>query len=113
MVFGAGGKRNGTRRPMAADLNSIGRFLDDEDRSRPKKVVPVRFVCGCPAGHLDDIDWRTFAHRQKGPSCGRTMWIEERGTTGDIAETMVGSDCGITSRSLYDALGIESRSLGT
>jgi hypothetical protein len=96
-----------------SDLNSVGRFPDDEDRSRPKKVVPVRFVCGCPAGHLDDIDWRTFAHRQKGPSCGRRMWLEERGTTGDIAETMVGCECGIPPRSLYDALGIESRALGT
>jgi len=110
---GPGGQWRRRRLVRWSDLNSTGRFPDDEERSRPKKVVPVRFVCGCPAGHLDDIDWRTFAHRQRGPSCGRRMWIEERGTTGDIAETVVGCDCGITSRSLYDALGIESRSLGT
>jgi hypothetical protein len=110
---GPGGQWRRRRLVRWSDLNSSGRFPDDEDRSRPKKVVPVRFVCGCPAGHLDDIDWRTFAHRQKGPSCGRRMWIEERGTTGDIAETLVGCDCGITPRSLYDALGIESRALGT
>jgi hypothetical protein len=110
---GPGGQWRRRRLVRWSDLNSAGRFPDDEDRSRPKKIVPVRFVCGCPAGHLDDIDWRTFAHRQKGPSCGRRMWLEERGTTGDIAETMVGSDCGITPRSLYDALGIESRALGT
>ena len=110
---GPGGQWRRRRLVRWSDLNSTGRFPDDEDRSRPKKVVPVRFVCGCPAGHLDDIDWRTFAHRQKGPSCGRRMWLEERGTTGDIAETMVGCDCGIAPRSLYDALGIESRALGT
>ena len=110
---GPGGQWRRRRLVRWRDLNTTGRFQDDEDKSRPKKVVPVRFVCGCPAGHLDDIDWRTFAHRQKGPSCGRTMWIEERGTTGDIAETMVGCDCGIAPRSLYDTLGIESRSLGT
>src|SRR5271169_5921894 len=110
---GPGGQWRRRRLVRWGDLNSTGRFPDDEDRSRPKKVVPVRFVCGCPAGHLDDIDWRTFAHRQKGPSCGRRMWLEERGTTGDIAETMVGCDCGIPPRSLYDALGIESRALGT
>ena len=40
------------------------------------------------------------------------MWIEERGTTGDIVETVVGCDCGIAPRSLYDALGVESRALG-
>ena len=39
------------------------------------------------------------------------MWLDERGTTGDIAETMVGCDCGIAPRSLYDALGIESRAV--
>jgi hypothetical protein len=96
-----------------SDLTSTGDFRDDEDRSRRKKVVPVRFVCGCPAGHIDDIDWRVFAHQQKGPSCGRRMWLEERGTTGDISETVVGCDCGIPPRALYDALGIESRALGT
>ena len=76
---GPGGQWRRRRLVRWIDLNTTGRFLDDEDKSRPKKVVPVRFVCGCPAGHLDDIDWRTFAHRQKGPSCGRPMWIEERG----------------------------------
>jgi len=39
--------------------------------------------------------------------------IEERGTSGDISDTVVGCDCGIARRSLYDALGIESRALGT
>jgi len=96
-----------------SDLTSTGDFRDDEDKSRRKKVVPVRFVCGCPAGHLDDIDWRVFAHQHQGPSCGRRMWIEERGTSGDIAETVIGCECGIAPRSLYDALGIESRALGT
>jgi hypothetical protein len=109
---GPGGQWRRRRLVRWSDLNSIGRFLDDEDRSWPKKVVPVRFVCGCPAGHLDDIDWRTFVHG-KSPSCGRRMWIEERGTTGDIAETVVGCECGVASRSLYDALGIQSRALGT
>jgi hypothetical protein len=109
---GPGGQWRRRRLVRWSDLNSTGRFPDDEDKSRPKKVVPVRFVCGCPAGHLDDIDWRTFVHG-KGPSCGRRMWIEERGTTGDIAETVIGCECGVRARSLYDTLGIESRSLGT
>jgi hypothetical protein len=95
-----------------SDLNTLGRFPDDQDKSRPKKVIPVRFVCGCPAGHLDDIDWRAFLHG-KVPSCGRRMWIEERGTSGDISETMIGCECGIAVRSLYDALGIDTWALGT
>ena len=76
------------RRLVRWDELTNGRFRDDEDRSRrAKKVVPVRFVCGCPRGHLDDLDWRVFAHRSSGPSCGRRMWLEERGTSGDISET--------------------------
>lgn len=99
---------------MRWDELTNGRFRDDEDRSRrAKKVVPVRFVCGCPRGHLDDLDWRVFAHRSSGPSCRRRMWLEERGTSGDISETMVGCECGIAPRPLYDALGIETRALGT
>ena len=102
------------RRLVRWDELTNGRFRDDEDRSRrPKKVVPVRFVCGCPRGHLDDLDWRVFAHRSSGPSCGRRMWLEERGTSGDISETMVGCECNIPPRPLYDALGIETRALST
>jgi hypothetical protein len=109
---GPGGQWRRRRLVRWSDLNSTGRFPDDQAKSRPKKVIPVRFVCGCPAGHLDDIDWRVFVHG-KGPSCGRRMWIEERGTTGDIADTWIGCECGVRARSLYDALAIESRALGT
>ena len=31
------------------------RFIDDDGKR--KKVVPVRFVCGCRLGHIDDLDW--------------------------------------------------------
>jgi hypothetical protein len=41
------------------------------------------------------------------------MWLEERGTSGDISETVVGCECRIAPRALYDALGIETRALGT
>jgi hypothetical protein len=41
------------------------------------------------------------------------MWLEERGTSGDISETGVGCECRIPPRALYDALGIETRALGT
>jgi Domain of unknown function (DUF1998) len=101
------------RRLVRVDDLVNGRFRDDEDGARAKHIVPVRFVCGCPRGHLDDLDWRVFAHHGTGPSCGRRMWLEERGTSGDISETVVGCECGIQPRPLYDALGIETRALGT
>jgi hypothetical protein len=40
------------------------------------------------------------------------MWIEERGTSGDIAETVIGCECDVRPRSLYDAFGIETGPLG-
>lgn len=102
------------RRLVRFDVLVNGKFRDDDVRpTRNVQVVPVRFVCGCPRGHLDELDWRVFAHRSTGPSCGRAMWIEERGTSGDISETVVGCECGVQPRPLYDALGLDTRALGT
>ena len=111
---GPGGQWRRRRLVRWSELERGG-FIDDEERSRrPRKMLPVRFVCGCPHGHLDDIDWRVYAHRdrERAAACRRRMWLEERGTTGDIAETVAGCDCGITPRSLYEALGIEARAFG-
>ncbi len=102
------------RRLLRFDALANGKFRDDTTRpTRTVQVVPVRFVCGCPRGHLDELDWRVFAHRGTGPSCGRAMWLEERGTSGDISETVVGCECAIAPRPLYDALGFDTRALGT
>jgi hypothetical protein len=47
-------------------LNDKGRhtcFDDGEQRPGDGRVVPIRFVAGCPSGHLQDIYWRLFVHR--------------------------------------------------
>ena len=75
------------------------RFRDDDGQWKP--VVPVRFVCGCRRGHIDDLDWRAFVHRS-GASCERPLWLEERGTGGDLGDTFAVCDCG-EGRSLYEA----------
>lgn len=85
-----------------------GVFRDPDEGKQP--VVPVRFVCGCPHGHIDDLDWRAYVHG-RGAECSRPMWLEERGTSGDIGETYAGCDCG-QERSLYEALGIDTAALG-
>lgn len=82
----------------------------DPDDGRRKHLTPVRFVCACRKGHTDDVDWRTFAHRGK-TECRRTLWIEERGTSGEVTDTWVGCDCG-QKRQLYDALDINTLALG-
>ncbi|MYA86670.1 MAG: DUF1998 domain-containing protein [Acidimicrobiaceae bacterium] len=87
------------------------RALDDgRRRFDSKAVVPTRFVRACPKGHVDDLDWSGFAHRG-GERCRRQLWLDERGTTGDLAELVVRCDCG-KSRRLYEATEFEHRPLG-
>ena len=85
------------------------------DRSRRRfdgnPVVPTRFVRACPRGHVDDIDWVRFAHGGD-RGCGRQLWLDEVGTTGDLAELIVRCDCG-KSRRLYEASELTENPLGT
>ncbi len=66
-------------------------------------VVPIRFVRACKNGHVGDIHWRNFVHRGE-ISCQRDLWIEERGTTGDLGDVWIVCDCGST-RTISDAAG--------
>ena len=85
-----------------------GRFRDEDGKRKP--VVPVRFVCGCRRGHIDDLDWRRFVH-QSGRTCKRPLWLEERGTGADIGDTFGVCDCG-EERSLYEASSPGTGALG-
>lgn len=66
-----------------------------------KEVVPVRFVQACANGHIDDIDWHAFLH-ESGDPCRRQLWVDERGTTGDLTNVTIRCDCG-RSRSMATA----------
>ena len=90
-------------------LNGQRRFVDEYNKRQP--VVPVRFVSGCRRGHIDDLNWRGFVHQGADP-CERPLWLEERGTSGDIIDTFGICDCG-AQRSLSEAFGFESGALGT
>ena len=87
------------------------RALDDRRRFDGKSVVPTRFVRACPRGHVDDLDWSGFAHGG-GERCRRQLWLDERGTTGDLAELVVRCECK-KSRRLYEATEFEHRPLGS
>lgn len=63
------------------------------DRERPVKTVPIRFVQACPRGHVSDINWKLFVHGQD-DSCSRPLWIDERGTSGDLTDVFVRCECG-------------------
>jgi hypothetical protein len=87
--------------------------LDDKGRFDGRPVVATRFVRGCPKGHVDDLDWHGFVHGI-GSECPRSrqLWLDERGTSGDLAELFVRCECG-RSRSLYEATELEMNPLGT
>lgn len=81
-------KSHGRSRPLChrTALRQGRLVIDDlKGKSRRWPVVPVRFVQGCPNGHISDIDWRKVVHGE-GVSCGGLLWLDERGTTGDLTE---------------------------
>lgn len=90
-----------------------GKFIDRDQKKR--SVVPVRFVRACRAGHIGDIDWYAFTHN--GPSdCakqGRQLFIDERGTSGDLTEVWVRCECGKAERSMAQAAVLANHALGS
>ena len=60
---------------------------------------------------MDDLDWAGFVH---GPddNCRRQLWLDERGTTGDLSELAVRCECG-KRRSLHEATELDQNPLGT
>gem|GEM_PF-4865812 len=85
--------------------------LDDRGRFEKLRVVPTRFVRACPRGHVDDIDWHWFVYgAESGCPRSRQLWLDERGTNGDLSDLVVRCECG-ASRRLSDATQFEMRPL--
>lgn len=76
-----------------------GKFRDEDKKKW--HVVPVRFVRACRGGHIGDIEWRVFVHGGAS-DCPRQLWIDERGTSGDLSEVFVRCECG-AARSMIEA----------
>lgn len=74
------------------DLDSKGRRRFQFDDGRKSDVTPIRFVCACDKGHLQDIDWRWVVHGST--PCQEPMWVEEKGTSADPADTSIACGCG-------------------
>ncbi len=110
----AGGGSN-VRSRLLVHRNSLtkGRFIDGARKSQA--VVPIRFVRACILGHIGDIAWRKFVHHDEEKSdCGRQLWVDEFGHSGDIAEIQIRCECG-KRRQLAEAIGkegFESGALG-
>jgi hypothetical protein len=85
-----------------------GRYYRNRE---PHKVVPVRFVQACTRGHVSDIEWRLFVHG-KGDECRRDpLWMDERGTSGDLTAITIRCECG-KSKALSAATKVDDFPLG-
>ena len=102
---GAGEERERSRRLVHR------KGLDEKGRFDGRPVVATRFVRACPKGHVDDLDWQRFVHGVE-DNCRRQLWLDERGTSGDLADLVVRCECG-KSRSLYEATLLEMNPLST
>lgn len=103
--------KQGFRRRRLVHLNSLdgGKYRDADGKKL--SVVPVRFVRACKKGHVGDIDWKAFVHGTSAP-CPRDLWMEERGTTGDLDEIWIVCDCG-AQRAMSQAARMDLRALGS
>jgi hypothetical protein len=96
------GRPGRARRLVHRTALTKGRFID-EDRTA-LHVLPVRFVQACRKGHIDDIDWYAFVHQGQ-TDCKlahRALWMDERGTSGDLAEVVIRCECK-TERPFFEA----------
>ena len=85
-----------------------GKYRDDDGKRYP--VVPVRFVRACPHGHVGDIEWHPFVHGTNN-SCRLELFVEERGTSGDLDSIWIRCSCG-QERAMSQAARMDLGALG-
>jgi len=101
-----GGERERSRRLVHRKaLDAKGRFDD-------RQVVATRFVRACPKGHVDDLNWYLFVHGDEGDGCKRQLWLDERGTGGDLGDLVVRCECG-RQRGMHEASVLALTPLGS
>ena len=74
------------------DLDTKGRRKFAFDDGVKSEVTPIRFVCACENGHLQDLSWRWVVHGAT--PCREPMWVQEKGTSADPADTSIACGCG-------------------
>ena len=88
------------------------RALDEKGRFDGNEVVATRFVRACPRGHVDDLDWHGFVHRGE-RDCKGQLWLDERGTGGDLGDLTVRCQACKKTRGMHEAAEFETFALGT
>jgi hypothetical protein len=106
--YGQKGLFERRRRLVPQDALTSGKYRDENRKLQA--VVPVRFVRACPSGHIGDINWYEFVHQGR-TDCRRELWIDERGTSGDLGDVWVRCDCK-AERQMGDATNFGTYPLG-
>ncbi|MEB3123878.1 MAG: DUF1998 domain-containing protein [Snowella sp.] len=107
-TFSANGKEYRTRPLLTWGAVKGGARFDGQKIS----VVPVRFVQACVNGHLDDIDWYGFVHKDSQTACRGQLWLDEGGSGNDFEEIFVRCEACKARRPLSQAKLKESKVLG-
>lgn len=95
-------------RPLVSRMDLVkGSYERDRKKHR---VVPVRFVQACLRGHVSDIGWQVFVHGNE-DKCRRALWMDERGTSGDLTDITIRCECG-KSKALSAATKLNDVPLG-
>ena len=91
---GDGAPRSSRRRRMVqwTNLDPPARKRYRDEAGKAHDVTPLRFVCGCENGHLQDVPWRWIVHGDT--PCDQPLNLEEAGTSGDPRDTRVVCGCG-------------------
>lgn len=82
-----------------------------EEDGKLYSIVPIRFVRACPRGHVGDIDWNAFVHGHDSDCNGKELYVEDRGTTGDLDSVWIRCACG-QARAMSQAARISLGALG-
>jgi hypothetical protein len=88
-----------------SELDPLRRRDWIDNAGKRQVVTPIRFVCGCQNGHLQDIDWKWVIHG--GTPCQEPMWLQEYGTSAEPRDTRV--QCGCKKSIGLDELFIKGR----
>ena len=76
-------------RPLvpAKRLPKRGQYQGEDRKYYP--VVPVRFVRACVLGHLTDMDWYAFVHKDFQAQQVGSLWFDEGGAGNDFQDIFV------------------------
>jgi hypothetical protein len=95
------GKEYRTRPLIPWNRLQKGKYFDKNRKECP--VVPVSFVQGCTNGHISDINWSSFVHKNSGLKCRGQLWLDEGGVGSDFADIFVRCETCKSRRPLSDA----------